>query len=221
MQNVPVELQKALRSKYPRLEVQEHVSFQLGFGAAAEQELKEPTRVAVYTFAPSDESCEVTVSNDFIAVKTSNYTEWSDFQAHIQATLDAFLPIYEPPTATRVGLRYVNKINLAELDLEMRSPSELFNGDIIGSLSTFGANVTGLASRLNISRGDGSEVALRFKLEGEGKARVYTIDTDVFTNRETPASADVIVSLLTSFNHEIGRAFRWGTSEVVRNALDA
>src|SRR5262249_52455521 len=118
-ERAPIELQQALRANYPMLDIEEQVSFQWPSGPEVQ-----PARrgITIYHFSPSDRSARLTITSDFCAVSTAQYANWQTFRTRLSDLLSAYCKIYEPAAFLRIGLRYINKLNLHALNLVGRSP---------------------------------------------------------------------------------------------------
>lgn len=58
----------------------------------------------------------VALAPEFIAIECGkdDYDHFPAFRAEVGLTLDAFLALYQPPVFNRIGLRYINEVNIPE-----------------------------------------------------------------------------------------------------------
>jgi uncharacterized protein (TIGR04255 family) len=215
-------LQRALKSDFPLVDVQEQFAIKVTIGDRPElTDERRAVSTTLYQFSPADQSVKLTVNSDFIAVSTSRYAEWAEYKRHISTALNGLCAVYDPGTFSRVGLRYVNRLKLVDLGLDGRSATELFNSELVGPLTSLGSRVFAQKTTLRVHRDNDSDVQLTFGLDSDDDGAAYTIDTDVFTTASRQADTATTLSLLDGFNREIGNAFRWAISPLVENALNA
>ena len=103
--------QKAIRRTYPVLSRMEMPEVSIG----ATGELK-VTPATVWKFSDTQGQWDVAVSTTFVALETRSYVDRSDFMARLTTVLEAADAEFSPQVATRLGLRYVNRITGPALD---------------------------------------------------------------------------------------------------------
>ena len=74
-------------------------------------------------------------SSKFISLTCNRYTSWEDFAKKLDKPLAAFIRIYQPAFYERVGLRYLNIISRAQLELADVPFRELISPCYLGPLS--------------------------------------------------------------------------------------
>ena len=124
--NVPAEFQDKIREKLPRYSVNEE---------------KVPTPKGLQTmknhsFISADGSYKLSMTKDFIALSTMRYTSWEDFASWLDEPRGQFISIYKPAFFQRIGLRYVNGISRAKLELEVAGVVENMSGFICPNCGT-------------------------------------------------------------------------------------
>jgi uncharacterized protein (TIGR04255 family) len=103
--------QKAIRRTYPvlsRIEMPD-----VSISSTGELKVSPAT---VWKFSDVQSQWDVAVSTTFVALETRSYTDRTDFMARLTTILEAANAEFSPQVATRVGLRYVNRITGAALD---------------------------------------------------------------------------------------------------------
>jgi uncharacterized protein (TIGR04255 family) len=103
--------QKAIRRTYPVLSRMEMPDVSI----SATGELK-VSPATVWKFSDAQSQWDVAVSTTFVALETRSYVDRSDFMARLTTVLEAADAEFSPQVATRVGLRYVNRITGPTLD---------------------------------------------------------------------------------------------------------
>lgn len=100
----PSALQKALRSKYPRYDIEESVD--------ANGNIKRR-----YLFSSSNKAWVASLRDSALALETNEYTQFSDFYSRLQELLDICRDTLDTTFFTRVGLRYINQILIDDGDI--------------------------------------------------------------------------------------------------------
>jgi uncharacterized protein (TIGR04255 family) len=107
----PSEFQDRIRRRFPALGIGQGVILPiLQPGAAAQPPELQPR---VYRFATDDNKSFVSLSVDFYAVSTNDYHHWGEFVDDLALAHAAITDIYQPNYATRIGLRFINRLTLA------------------------------------------------------------------------------------------------------------
>lgn len=88
-----------------------------------------------YQFISEDGMWKVSLAKGFVALSTHAYLRWEDFAARLDQILAAFIKTYEPAFFSRVGLRYINFINRASLDLADTGWNELIEPEFLGLMA--------------------------------------------------------------------------------------
>ncbi|MFQ5419303.1 MAG: TIGR04255 family protein [Anaerolineae bacterium] len=120
----PIDLQERIRRRFPLLRLEQGVQVQFpvpGNPNAPSAEFKPK----LYRFVSQDEQTAVSLTVNFYAVSTHRYTHWQAFAADLQLVHDAVQQVYQPAYATRIGLRYVNRLTLE--NTQTRHKDELFD----------------------------------------------------------------------------------------------
>jgi uncharacterized protein (TIGR04255 family) len=172
-----------------------------------------------HQFRSADLVWTLTLNRDFVALSTTAYTRWSDFQERFGKPFTALREIYSPAFFTRIGLRYRDRIKRKELGLESVHWRELLKSAVVGELGDpdIGPNVEHMLREIVIKlSSDAGLVRIVHGLEQAGQH--YVIDSDFYTEGQidTGAASDV----LDSFNRRAGKLFRWCIQDRLHNAMD-
>jgi len=139
-----------------------------------------------------------------IAIETSRYTHFEDFQQQVQLVLDKSKPLLDTDFFTRVGLRYINEVQIEDRKLDGWIREELIeplvNG-VYGTVDRFAQEVRGVTKN--------GKYSFRHGILGiEAHRRdLYTIDFD-FYNENVEVNA--VLPLISEFNKESFRFFSVG-----------
>lgn len=97
---------------------------------------KDVTRDNVHTFRAKGDRWVVTLKANAVVLETSKYESLDDFLVRLSIVLKAALPVIDSDFFTRIGLRYIN-----EVDIRSGLLSDWINPALVGPLSdgTYGA----------------------------------------------------------------------------------
>lgn len=177
---------------------------------------------ATHEFSTEDRKTKVTLSNDFVAVSTQDYREWNVFLTEIGRAEDA-LQVFRPAFFTRLGLRYQDVIDRADLDLTDRRWSELIKPAFLGFMGLEDVQDDILSSAaesiFTLPDIDGGKVKVRLGLaKGEGSpAEVFLFDADFYS--DTKCGGSDAIDRLKALHSHAGDLFRWVITDRLYDAL--
>jgi uncharacterized protein (TIGR04255 family) len=225
---LPARYQDRIRADYPRYAENARASVRIPANVPAEvvkliQSVAPQRAPTGHEFGSADKNWTVTLTRDFLALKTSAYRRWEEFRNRIERLLSALTEEYNPTFFTRIGLRYVDVIQRSELGLAEVPWSELLNPHIAGEFASSEiANEIEYAARETQLRFDehGGRVTIRHGIATtEPKnEHCFLIDVDLFVEAEKETSD--ALSILDRFNQGAGRLFRWCIHERLHSALE-
>ena len=216
---LPADFQAAIGKGYSSVETRQQL--QLNF-ESNEISSKQTGSKYVYDFSTGNSEHTISLSSDYIAVRTTNYVNWEGFFSHVQLAINAFMKSYDVPHFKRVGLRYINVIDREKLGLADESWASLVRGSILGILADE-----------NIPQEDilGNSCSTLFQLEfgrcamntglnipDGGRNPRFVIDTDFFTD-EPISELNHAFDILKKFNSSARDAFRWSICDNLHKAL--
>jgi uncharacterized protein (TIGR04255 family) len=106
----PSDFQEVVRERFPQIELEQGVRVEFpGPGILDKPSTRLQPRI--YHFRTINEQTAISLTADFFALSTYQYTHWGDFSEGLAFTNDAMQQIYRPAYATRIGLRYINRLN--------------------------------------------------------------------------------------------------------------
>ncbi|MBX7237690.1 MAG: TIGR04255 family protein [Caldilineales bacterium] len=111
---VPGLVYDRLKDEFPKKRQQNALQLQL---RAEDQEIAQSIKggVALMQFLRADESALIQVGPDLLTVNHAQpYSNWQTFRGMIERALDTYQNIVKPQGITRIGLRYINRIEIPE-----------------------------------------------------------------------------------------------------------
>jgi uncharacterized protein (TIGR04255 family) len=228
----PAQFQESIRDRYP------HYRHVLAAGQLP-PDLPAPIRNLIqgmgaaagpvqHVFESQDRTWSVTLSREFLVLKTSTYRRWEEFRERLESARQAFEQVYRPTTYAQIGLRYVDIVRRSIIGLDNVAWSDLLSPHIAGELSTeeFGENIDSMSRQLHCRFGN-NECFLTLKTgialaepttRGGAKEKCFLIDSDFHTHR--PTELTNVTAVLDTFNRASGNLFRWAIRPRLREALD-
>jgi uncharacterized protein (TIGR04255 family) len=176
-----------------------------------------------YQFFTEDRFSNILLRPDSLSLTTSKYSRWEHFRGQLRSPLAALVEIYRPSFFQRIGLRYRDAIDRAQLGLANTRWSELIQPRILGELAfpQFEANLENIFNRsIRVKMPDGSgSIIMKHGLGNvQGRAEAnYIIDLDFFTEQKTEVQN--AEPTLNHFNTKAGSAFRWCITDRLSGAL--
>ena len=123
----PADFQDLIREHYPVFGQEQG----LQVGVAGEQPFVAANQPA-WQFKTQDEKWVVSLTTNFLALKTTDYHDFEGFSSRFTPIVKALEDLYSPPIYTRVGLRYVNRIMIPRSgEHKDRVRWELFLNDLL------------------------------------------------------------------------------------------
>jgi uncharacterized protein (TIGR04255 family) len=223
---VPAGFQDRIREEYP-LYREPDVGLSLPTGVPQEivQMLRSRLTGAAITrqFLTDDEKWTVTLNREFLALSTTAYKRWEEFQNHLDGPLRALIEEFSPPFVTRIGLRYRNVIRRSRFGAADLGWQDLLAPQIACGLATPEVNthIQQDAHQVLIRlEGIAGQVWLRHGLtkDNDDSEAVYNIDTDFFT--EQKAGLKDVIPTLAELNKRARRLFRWCISDALHQRME-
>jgi uncharacterized protein (TIGR04255 family) len=185
-------------------------SFQLGGSGKA------------HDFIDKTKEWTVTLIRDKLTLSCRRYERWEQFTQRLVAPLQALKDIYEPPFYMRIGLRYRDVINRAELKLAEVAWKDLLEAWIAGPYSS--GDVEGDIERtahqilIRLPANDAHVVVNHgLVLEMPKNHLSYAIDSDFF--QDGPTEHSDVNARLEFFHQHAGRLFRWCIKDRLHEAM--
>jgi uncharacterized protein (TIGR04255 family) len=123
--------QQRIRERYPRASQSQGIRFQLGL-PGGESQPSASIPVVNYQFEDEAQQWRVTLAQDSISLDTGSYVSRGDFLEHLSELINALEACIHPTHRTRIGVRYINRIQGTE---NLTAVPSLFRPEILGLMS--------------------------------------------------------------------------------------
>lgn len=193
------QLQNEIRTDYPRTGNRApQLSVVVGPGGL---ETSDRSR-GPWIFSSEDHQWQVSVASDFIALETTSYERYEEFERRFEVLLTTAAEVLTLTHRTRVGLRYINQFQHPEAsvasDWRRFLKSELL-GAVGGELLRDHVRQALQQIELDLDPG-GVKMAIRHGyVKNDEDTSAYLLDLDVFTEEEGPFEVPGILGLLREF----------------------
>ena len=181
-----------------------------------------------FQFLSSNREWTVSLTREFVALSTTNYTSWEEFRKNMDLIIGALLDVYAPAFITRVGLRYQNIIDRKLLNLEGFAWKNLIEGYVLGPLAentvadavaehrnTLGVRLEGQNDFVRLEHG------LVIDSDSDGASYCYKLDNDLYSEEEAQANAEYLTQKLDYLNAANRRLFNWCITDRLRTAMES
>jgi uncharacterized protein (TIGR04255 family) len=221
----PVDFQEAIRDEYPYYEINKP-QLPSDINKIIEQTgLPFPNEEMGHMFKSEDEKWLLTLTKDFIALKSFEYKRYEDFKKRLKKIINVFQDIYKPSFYSRIGFRYQDLIIPSKLGLESVGWDELISCNIASELSNSDIknSIRNIAKNLVLENDYG---LLNFKhgfvevsnQEGNNKEIGYLLDADFFTTQKEKTDGSIWQSL-DYFNKSARQIFRWSITDRLHKSM--
>lgn len=155
--------------------------------------VNEPTRQA-YRLTTADGTWSALLNPDSVTVETRAYPGWNVMRAAVVAFAEAVAEVYDPSSELRLGLRYVDQVELPEGhdDWDGLIPEHILG---IVKDARLGGGVLASDQRVLLQIAPDVRCVLRHGLLADEQGsfgRVYLLDYDIFREKLGPYSSDVV-----------------------------
>ncbi len=168
---------------------------------------------------PTNPAWKVSLAPSFVALDTSEYESRIDFLRRLHAVIDALAATIAPSTYDRVGIRYVDRVRLDEIEMNLGA---LVKPEMLGVVTVNpgeGAELVHSVSDTSYRIGNATfhgrwgwlpSNAQLDPLHGETIASPsWILDLDMYTTQVSRFDVDQVISIGASFAEHIYRFFRW------------
>jgi len=220
-ENTPKEFQNRILNDFPILEPIQQVG--IGIEKRDSDINTFTANKTIWRFLSSKRDYIVELDSAFLAVVCKKYDNFTDFKKTVSKMLESFIQIYPNLMINRLGLRYINQIQLEEDDFFIWE--KYLNKSLITNLNFF-------EEKSNLRRAmqvyeivPENEVSINFKcgifnssFPAPVNRKEFTLDYDCYTN--TQLSSDQIVDKLANFNEIVGEYFEKSVTDKLREKLN-
>lgn len=203
----PVEFQERIRQRFPEYDIEQPFKLSIpGVGAVGEPSAELPPRL--FRFTSVDGHTIATLAVDFFALSTTRYQHWSNFVDDLLVVSEAVQATYRPAYASRIGLRYVNRLSQTTTGLDnMQDILELIRPELTAVLRSDGwGNPEEWISQMVLPDRNG-KLALRFVFNIKEAEPYFQLDFDYFEQGKIELSE--LSECVDRYHQIIYRAFRW------------
>ena len=217
-------LQEALRETYPNLRQDQVHSIELGG-----DETPNVRQGLIWRLADREKDApwRVSLGVDFVALETSSYDSRDDFLERLHAVLSAVQLAFKPASASRLGLRYIDRITDEAVD----RVADLIHPGVLGIIRppenpepALGDSVIHMMTEAQFLAPDGARVQGRWgqlpknatydpnALEPVDKPS-WVLDLDMFTTEPQPFASEDLVTTAMGF----AKCLYWLFRQMVTN----
>jgi len=202
----PGQFQELVRTRFPELELEQGLL--VAFPQPGSQELpKTKVPPKLYRFQSADKQTAISLAVNFYALSTTRYTHWQDFVRDLELAHQAAQQVYNPPYASRIGLRYINRFAPSNTGKSWNELIQLFNPDLTAQLrSSAWTDPQEMLCQMTL-RDQQTKLTLRTAYGLENNEPYFIIDLDHFEEGRID-----LANLHGRINHYHGaiyNAFRW------------
>lgn len=203
----PIDFQERIRHRFPELEIEQPLKLNIP-GLVGSGLVSAEAQPRLYRFKAPDDQTAAALAVDFYALSTNRYRHWKMFAEDLSLVHDAVMSVYRPAYGTRIGLRYVNRLDPTTTDLvsaeqifDLVRPelTALLRGSAWSEPSDFLSQLvlSDKAAKLTLRTAYGQEEGQPFLL----------LDFDYF--EEGRVELTDLIQRCTRYHDAIYRAFRW------------
>ena len=219
----PVSFQERIKGEYQIYSVITELEGQFEFGPVNTDGTPPVPRVTQsvnsknHRFSSDDGNWHVNLTPTVMALSTSKYSRWEDFNEKLKEPLSAFEDLYDPPFYERIGLRYVDAFRRSELGLEGVDWAELIQPSVSGFLSDehIRGDINSYNSLTELDIGSGATAQIRSALGYVGGVEngfprtnselAFIIDSDMFFPRKNIDDLDASLAYLHDISTKLIR----------------
>ena len=206
--------------QYPRFEpvVTQAVNFTLGPPAPPAMSQQ---GVSGWRYQSADGAWTLSLMPDHVAVETTEYTDWEDFNERMRELLYVAAEHVEPGIEQRLGLRYIDRIT----EVDARSPAdwepylvpELLGLALHGAI---GGSVTTTRQQLLLDLGEGYSCTMNHgSVPGENDRLNYLLDYDLFREGGRPFGVESVSAALEVLHDDAGKLFQASITPALHELL--
>jgi uncharacterized protein (TIGR04255 family) len=133
-QKALADFQETIRDEYPGIDesTERQNEILISPDGIASKVIKNETKN--YTFISGDGTWKINLTNSFISLSTTSYTQWENFIERAKIMARNFDKIYDPAFYSRVGIRYIDGITRSRLGLEDCLWVDLLKPHVLGCI---------------------------------------------------------------------------------------
>lgn len=215
----PGDFQDSIRDRFPLLSIEQ--GFTLSIAQAGANTPAPNIQPRVYKFASEDGTSNAALTVDFFAISTTAYHHWDDFVRDLVLVYNAVAAAYKPAYATRIGLRYVNRLTSVNTGCRtMKQTLAMLRPQLTAQLRTdVWSEPSEAVTQLILADGSGI-LALRtaYRQDADTKIPFFVLDFDYF--EEGKINLTDLVERCHQYHEKTYAAFRWCFKDISMSAFD-
>src|SRR5574337_374512 len=205
----PVELQERLRARFPQVGAEQKVLFLF---SPTTPPKSIDTQATIYRFATAEGQAAVSLATDFFALTTHSYTHWRDFAEMLDLVQQAAQAVYRLPYATRIGLRYINRLVPDRLGVHGRENIlKLIRPELTAPLRAEPLTTSNEMLMQTVLDDGPERMAIRVGFGANESGSFILLDFDRFV--EGQIGLDDLMERCRQYHDTIYNAFRWSIPE--------
>lgn len=226
-QNLPAQFQEVIRAEFPQFRCRQDPPAPKITGTPGNFALENQPPNVNYQFSSADGNWRVNLTSKFISLACGKYVCWEDFAAHLDKPLAAFIQIYQPAYFERAGLRYVNAISRADLDLSGTRFADLIAPCYLGPMAEPDVNEMN-TSRCTIDLEMAIRGGCRMKLHAgpgmikrngkDDRETKFIFDMDLFMPGQIPVKLSA--GALQTLHSQAWPIFRGAITQTLHDAME-
>lgn len=207
----PAEFQEHVREKFPKISIEQPVI--VGpldkFGTAPQAHISPK----VFHFANKTNTCAVSLAPDFLALRSTSYSTWATFSEQLRFAFEALQAVYDVPYATRIGLRYINLLTLANTGREsFEELTSLVRPELVALFQLDEITEPYLVKQeLRTHIENDGDFTIRVSLV-EAEENALLLDFDRYTEDEE-ILLDDLIERCDRYHRLVYNAFRWAIAD--------
>lgn len=221
VENTPKEFQNKIMNDFPILEPIQQ------FGVRIEKKDSDintfTANKTTWRFLSPNKNHIVELDSEFLAVVYKNYDNFTNFKKTVSKIVKTFIQLYPKLAINRLGLRYINQIQLEETDFFVWQ--DYINKSLITNLDFF-ENKNDLRRAMQVYEiKPEDEVNMNIQcgifnssFPAPVNKKEFALDYDCYT--KTQLTSSQIIDNLTKFNEIIGKYFERSITDKLRGVLN-
>ena len=223
----PAAFQEMVRHQFPRYAASSETAAPKVINTPQGLKLQAQPTINNYAFISEDGCWRINLTCRFISLSCSCYIGWAEFAQKLDLLLAAFIQIYSPSFFQRIGLRYMNFISRASLDLTDAPFSDFIRTPYLGVLCEDGIDASSVLK---------SSVDAEYRISGGNMAKIHAgpgivtrngqtdkevkfiFDQDLFCADEVPVAQ--AAAALERLHQSAYPIFRGAITDFLHNAME-
>jgi uncharacterized protein (TIGR04255 family) len=203
----PTAFQERIRDSFPLVDLEHAFVFHVPGPGATDTPSAEP-KATIYRFHTPDRRTTISLAADFFAVSTAAYSHWHDFARLLEMAHAAVEGVYKPAYATRIGLRYINRLTFSNTSSKTINDLLRVLRDELTAPIHHPAWDEAVEMRCRLVLPDGpARLTLGTVFETQGDEPTFVLDLDYFEEGQLDLAG--LTERCSRYNEAIYRAFRW------------